>query len=85
MNEKSNKTAVDWLKKELEGYGDTQYCELTWNELDELCEHAKEMEREQMATNCNQLYKPTMIFGEHKIQMLEIDDEEIKEVAIENN
>lgn len=47
MNEKSNKTAVDWLKKELEGYGDPQYCELTWNELDELCEQAKEMEKQQ--------------------------------------
>lgn len=41
-------TAVEWLKLQLETYGDPQYCELTWKELDELCEQAKEMEREQM-------------------------------------
>lgn len=42
---------------------------------------AKEMEREQMASNCSQLNKPTMIFGEHKIQMLEISDDEIHKAA----
>ena len=41
-------TAVEWLKKELEEYGDPQYCELTWKELDELCEQAKAMEKEQI-------------------------------------
>jgi hypothetical protein len=41
-------TAVEWLKKELEEYGDPQYCELTWKELDELCEQAKEMEKQQI-------------------------------------
>lgn len=41
-------TAVEWLKLQLETYGDPQYCELTWKELDELCEQAKAMEREQM-------------------------------------
>jgi len=37
-------TAIEWLKLQLEEYGDPQYCELTWKELDELCEQAKEME-----------------------------------------
>ena len=41
-------TAVEWLKIQLEEYGDPQYCELTWKELDELCEQAKEMEKEQI-------------------------------------
>lgn len=41
-------TAVDWLKLQLEKYGDPQYCELTWKELDELCEQAKDMEKEQL-------------------------------------
>ena len=40
-------TAVEWLKLQLEEYGDPQYCELTWKELDELCEQAKEMELKQ--------------------------------------
>lgn len=44
----SKQTAVEWLKLQLETYGDPQYCELTWKELDELCEQAKEMEREQI-------------------------------------
>ena len=41
-------TAVEWLKLQLETYGDPQYCELTWKELDELVEQAKAIEREQM-------------------------------------
>ena len=41
-------TAIEWLKKELEEHGDPQYCELTWKELDELCEQAKAMEKEQI-------------------------------------
>ena len=40
----NKQTAVEWLKLQLETYGDPQYCELTWKELDELCEQAKEME-----------------------------------------
>ena len=42
-------TAVEWLKKELESYGDPQYCELKWETLDELIEQAKEMEISQKA------------------------------------
>lgn len=40
-------TAVEWLKTELESYGDPQYCELKWETLDELVEQAKAMEKEQ--------------------------------------
>jgi hypothetical protein len=46
-------TAVEWLKKELEEYGDPQYCELTWEELDELCEQAKAMELAQRIDDYN--------------------------------
>ena len=46
-------TAVEWLKKELEEYGDPQYCELTWEELDELCEQAKAMELAQRIDGYN--------------------------------
>jgi hypothetical protein len=44
----SKQTAVEWLKLQLEEHGDPQYCELTWKELDELCEQAKAMEKEQI-------------------------------------
>ena len=49
----SKQTAVEWLKKELEEYGDPQYCELTWKELDELCEQAKAMELAQRIDDYN--------------------------------
>jgi hypothetical protein len=43
----SNKqqTAVEWLSKELESYGDPQFCEIEWKQLDSLIEQAKEMEK----------------------------------------
>jgi len=44
----SKQTAIEWLKLQLEEYGDPQYCELTWKELDELCEQAKQMEENQI-------------------------------------
>jgi hypothetical protein len=41
------KTAVDWLCKELESYGDPQFCEIEWKQLDSLIEQAKEMDKKQ--------------------------------------
>ena len=41
-------TAVEWLKKQLEDYGSPSYLSLDWDTLDELCEQAKEMEKEKM-------------------------------------
>jgi len=41
-------TVVDWLKKELEDYGSNSHLSLDWNTFDELCEQAKEMEKEQI-------------------------------------
>jgi hypothetical protein len=41
-------TAIEWLKKELEKYGDPGYCKIEWETLDELIEQAKEMEKEQI-------------------------------------
>ena len=41
-------TAMEWLKEQLETYGDPQYCELKWEELDSLINQAKEMEKEQI-------------------------------------
>ena len=41
-------TAIEWLKKELETYGDPGYCRIGWETLDKLIEQAKEMEKEQI-------------------------------------
>jgi hypothetical protein len=40
-------TAVEWLKKELEDYGSNSHLSLDWNTFDELCEQAKELDKEQ--------------------------------------
>ena len=41
-------TTIEWLSKKLESYGDPQYCELEWKELDLLIKKAKVMEKEQI-------------------------------------
>jgi len=41
-------TAVEWLEKELESYGDPQFCEIKWKQLDLLMRQAKEMEKQQI-------------------------------------
>jgi urocanate hydratase len=43
----TKQTAVEWLKKELEDYGSNSHLSLDWNTFDELCEQAKQMEKEQ--------------------------------------
>lgn len=40
-------SAVDWLKKELEDYGSSSHLNLDWQTFDELCEQAKQLEKEQ--------------------------------------
>ena len=42
------KTAVEWLGKKLESFGDPQYCELEWKELDLLIKKAKAMEKKKI-------------------------------------
>jgi hypothetical protein len=42
------KTTIEWLSKKLESYGDPQYCELEWKELDLLIKKAKAMEKRQI-------------------------------------
>ena len=44
-------TAVEWLKKELEEYGSSSHLSLDWETFDELCEQAKQMEKEQTCTS----------------------------------
>lgn len=45
--EKNNMTAVEWLAKELENYGNPQVCEINWEILDAFINKAKQMEEEQ--------------------------------------
>jgi hypothetical protein len=40
-------TAVEWLSKELESYGDPQFCKIEWEALDALIQQAKEMEKKE--------------------------------------
>ena len=42
-----NMTAVEWLAKELESYGDPQVCEINWEILDAFINKAKQIEKEQ--------------------------------------
>jgi hypothetical protein len=48
MSEETKQTAVEWFKKELEDYGSNSHLSLDWNTFDELCQQAKEMEKEQI-------------------------------------
>ena len=41
-------TAVKWLEKELELYGDPGYCTIEWKQLDSLIKQTKEMEKQQL-------------------------------------
>ena len=48
MATETKQTAVDWLCKELESYGDPQFCEIEWKQLDSLIEQAKEMHKQEI-------------------------------------
>jgi hypothetical protein len=41
-------TAIEWLKKELEKYGEPLCLSISWTIFDELIEQSKAMEREQI-------------------------------------
>jgi hypothetical protein len=45
---KKQQTAMEWLKKELEDYGSSSHLNLDWNTFDELCQQAKEKEKQQI-------------------------------------
>ena len=59
-------TAVEWLCKELESYGDPGYCKLEWQTLDSLIQQAKEMELEKLkeAYSMGRLNKSIKEFNE---------------------
>lgn len=47
-------TAVEWLAKELESYGNPQVCEINWEVLDALINQTKQVEKEQIIKAYNQ-------------------------------
>ena len=54
---KMKQTAVEWLGKELESYGDPQFCKIDWEQLDSLINQAKEMEKQQIIALAAELYE----------------------------
>ena len=54
---KMETTAVEWLKDMLESnYGDPQMLEISWKNLDDLIQRAKQMEKEQRIKDYNAGY-----------------------------
>ena len=56
-------TAVEWIGKELESYGDSQFCKIEWEQLDSLIKQAKAMEKEQMIEAYDEGYSIRDYYG----------------------
>ena len=69
----SNKkqTAVEWLKEQLEAYGNPSYCEVEWSMLDKITVQAKEMEVKANADYFNRGFKQGL-----KTAIQRIEDEQ---------
>ena len=52
----SKQTAIEWLSKELEGYGSPSALNIVWETFDELIAQAKAMEKEQIVESHEQAY-----------------------------
>lgn len=48
QTENNNITAVQWLKTEIEKYGDPEFLTISWKDLDDLINQAKKIEKIQM-------------------------------------
>jgi predicted kinase len=56
----SNKQmTAEWLGKELESYGDPQFCKIKWEQLDSLIQQALELEKQQIidAYHCGRAFE----------------------------
>jgi hypothetical protein len=78
-------TAVQWLKEQIECFGNKHELQMSWATLDELLEQAKQMEKEQIVDayyydpNCDEIkddgelyYKET--YGGHSVDANEMID-----------
>ena len=61
-------TAVEWLKKQLESYGDPSNLKLDWETLDELIEQAKEMEETMVCDGWDDGYEKGLNLFQHLYQ-----------------
>ena len=52
----SKQTAIEWLSKELEGYGSPSALNIAWETFDELIAQAKAMEKGQIVESHEQSY-----------------------------
>jgi hypothetical protein len=50
---KKKQTAVEWLKDQIECFGNKHELQMSWATLDELLEQAKQMEKEQIENAFN--------------------------------
>ena len=57
-------TATEWLGKELESYGDPQFCEIEWEQLDSLIQQAKEMHKQEIINAYWASYKEGQYSGD---------------------
>jgi len=58
------KTAVEWLKEQIECFGNKHELQMSWATLDELIEQAKEMEKEQIIAAYWASYKEGQYSGD---------------------
>ena len=64
----AQQTALEWLKDMLEwNYGDPQMLEISWENLDDLLERAKQMEKKQIINAYDEGFMDHEIEIEHDI------------------
>ena len=66
-------TAVEWLKDQLECFGNKHELTISWTTVDELVEQAKEMENEQMnhIVDTNKMVSDKVLFKQATVAMKE--------------
>jgi hypothetical protein len=65
----SKQTAVEWLKNQIECFGNKHELQMSWATLDELLKQAKEMEKEQIidAFGVGCQVESTRLIGYHEM------------------
>jgi hypothetical protein len=92
-------TSIEWLSKELESYGDSQFCKIEWEALDALIQQAKEKKTmTEELQNVPQMISAKMAAQQELIELLysqivdltmmskiELGDDVIEEIRRLNN
>jgi hypothetical protein len=61
----TKKTAVEWLVKELESYGNPQFFKIEWEQLDLLIQQAKEMHKQEIENSYLTCHEEYTADGKH--------------------